>query len=185
MRHLYRLLLGTATALACAFAPVPPPKTGVAEAVLNAFGGGPDQVRHTLEAMLPATLQGEKVRGLVCLKGEKSPAEWVRKRLRVEEVAPKGPVRVRLEGGRPSEALALLTALVSAYEASRANRQGDDDRVVLWQVQRVQQARAMRLVLVQAQGGNAGVVFFEQASERRDGPAVLQRPKLLSTGTSR
>jgi hypothetical protein len=181
MLNLYSLLLVTA----CAFAPAPPPKTGVAEAVLNAFGGGPDQVRSTLEAMLPATLQGEKVRGLACLKGERSPAEWVRKRLRVEEVAPKGPVRVRLGGCRPNEALALLTALVNAYEASRAGRQGDDDRVVLWQVQRVQQARAMRLVLVQAQGGNAGMALFEEASPRRDGPAVLQRPKLVTGGASR
>jgi hypothetical protein len=172
MLNLYRLLLVTAYALACAFAPVPPPKTGIAEAVLNAFGGSPDQVRSTLEAMLPAAVQSEKVRGLACLKGEKAPAEWVRTRLRVEEVAPKGPVRVRLEGGRPNETLALLTALVDAYEAhGRVYRYKEQERV------------AVRLWL--AQGVNAGVVCFEETPRRAGEPAVLKRPKLISSGTSR
>ena len=171
-----RLLLVTAGVLACGFAPAPPPKSGVAEALLNGFGGGPDQVRSTLEAMLPATLQGEKVRGLACLKGERSPAEWVRKRLRVEAVAPGGPVRVRLEGGRPNETLALLTALVDAYEASR--RAGVEYDVLAGG--QLQQAWVV-------QGGPIRVIFKERSLSmgRQSGPAVLQRPGLLSTGTSR
>jgi hypothetical protein len=172
MLNLYRLLLVTTCALACAFAPVPPPKSGIAEAVLNAYGG-PDQVRHTLEAMLPAAVQSEKVRRLACLKGEKAPAEWVRKRLRVEEVAPKGPVRVRLEGGRSNETLALLTALVDAYEAHGR----------VFRDKELQERVAVRLWL--AQGVNAGVVCFEETPRRPGEPAVLQRPKLISTGTSR
>jgi hypothetical protein len=171
MRHLYRLLLVTATALACAFAPAPPPKTGVAEAVLNAYGGGPDQVRHTLETMLPATLQGEKVRGLACLKGEKAPSEWVWTRLRVEEVAPKGPVRVRLEGGRPNETLALLTALVNTYEAGR--RASREEALY---------ARQLQPAVAQV-GGNA-LPLRARGLRRPAGPAVIQRPKLIS-GASR
>jgi hypothetical protein len=171
MLNLYSLLLVTA----CAFAPAPPPKTGVAEAVLNAFGGGPDQVQHTLEAMLPAAVQSEKVRGVACLKGEKAPSEWVRTRLRVEAVAPGGPVRVRLEGGRPNEALALLTALVGAYEANRR------DVFVAGQIE--PQVWGMRV----AQGGAIRVVLNERfvSTGRQDGPAVIQRPRLVSTGTSR
>jgi hypothetical protein len=173
MLNLYSLLLVTA----CAFAPVPPPKSGVAEAVLNAFGGGPDQVRHTLEAMLPATLQSAKLRGLACLKGEKVPAQWVRKRLRVEAVAPGGPVRVRLGGCRPNEALALLTALVDAYEASGLrNREVELEQLA---VVRLRQMQA-------AQVGGIRVILNERfvSTGRQAGPAVLQRPK-LSSGASR
>jgi hypothetical protein len=162
-----------AAALSVAFAPAPPPKTGIAEAVLNAFGGGPDQVRHTLEAMLPATLQSAKLGGLACLKGEGSPAEWVRMRLRVEEVAPKGPVRVRLGGCRPNEALALLTALVQAYEDSRRTSRLESLEELL-----VVQGLAAR-------GGRINLNELNLSIGRQDGPAVLQRPGLLSTGTSR
>jgi hypothetical protein len=135
----------------------------------------PDMARRALEAMLPATLQGEKLRGLACLKGEKAPSEWVRTRLRVEEVAPKGPARVRLEGGRPNEALALLTALVDGYEANRR------DAFVAGQIE--QQVWGMRV----AQGGGIRVVLNERfvPTGRQAGPAVLQRPKLISSAPSR
>src|SRR5262245_41612909 len=102
-----RLLLVAVGLLACAFAPTPPPRTGVAEAVVNAFGGGANGVRQTLLAALPQLLQSDKVKKLACLKGEKNPARWLDKHLRTEDVAVNGPVRVRLEGCRPNEALAL------------------------------------------------------------------------------
>jgi hypothetical protein len=180
MRQVRRSFLALGCALACAFAPVPPPKTGVAEALLNGFGGGPDQVRHTLESMLPATLQSAKVKGLACLRGEKVPAEWVRARLRVEAVAPGGPVRVRLGGCRPDEALALLTALVGAYES---NRRAGVEYAVLVGGQLQQQVWGMQV----AQGGGFRVILNERSlsTSRQDGPAVLQRPRLITTGTSR
>jgi hypothetical protein len=172
-----RLLLVAAGILACAFAPVPPQRTGTAEAVLNAFGGGRDQVRSTLEAMLPAAVQSEKVRGLACLKGEKVPSEWVRTRLRVEAVAPGGPVRVRLEGGRPNETLALLTALVETYEAAGPRyRNAEVERLL---VMRIAQARAARA------GGVVLALDDGLLVRRRGGPAVLQRPRLISSGKAR
>jgi hypothetical protein len=68
-----RLTLVLAGALAVGFAPVPLPKTGVAEAVVASFGAGPSGVRRQLlEALLPAALNSEKVRALAALKGEKS-----------------------------------------------------------------------------------------------------------------
>ncbi len=172
-----RLLLVTAGVLACAFAPVPRPKTGTAEAVFGPTTGGPEAVRRSLLAALPRALQSGKVKGMGCIKGEKDPTEWVSKRLRAEEIAPGGPVRIRLDGCRPSEALALLAALVDAYEAGRAGSQDRDVAVAVWG----QQAQVVRL----AQGGNAGVVFFTRGAERSDGLAVLQRPRLVSTGKAR
>src|SRR5262245_21617590 len=114
-----RLLLAAGVVLAAGFAPVPPPRTGVAEAVVNSFGSGPTGVRQAVLAAVPQLLQADRVKKLACLKVETDPAAWLSKRLRVEELAPGGPVRLRLDGCRPSEALALLEALVEAYEAGR------------------------------------------------------------------
>src|SRR5262245_40175857 len=153
-----RLLLAAGVVLAAGFAPVPPPRTGVAEAVVNAFGGGPAGVRQALLAAVPQLLQADRVKKLTCLKGERDRAAWVGKRLRAEEVAPGGPVRIRRDGCRPSEALALLTALVDAYESRRV--------VVEYEAlaggqlqQRVWAAR-----VAQAQGGGAPVVLFERST---------------------
>jgi hypothetical protein len=183
-RHLLPLL---AAALALGFAPVPPPRTGVAEATVNAFGSGANGVRQALLAALPPLLQSGRVKSLTCLKGEKSPAAWLGKRLRVEEVAPGGPVRLRLEGCRPNEALVLLTALVDVYEASGVGRHNRDVAVaLLWQAQQVQAAQVA--AVWQVQGGNAGVRLLMDSSVsmgRRDGPAVLQRPRLVSDGKAR
>ncbi len=165
-----RQLIVTA-ALACAFAPVPPPRTGVAEAVFGPTSRGAQEVRRSLLSAMPRALQSEKVKNLSCLKGEKSPTGWVEKHLRAEE-ASGGAVRVRLEGCRPNEALALLTALVGAYEAGR--RAGFEYEVV---------------TRVQLQGGWArgNIVLNEvnvSAGTQR-GPAVLQRPRLVGTGKAR
>jgi hypothetical protein len=169
-----RLLLAVAGVVACAFAPVPPPRTGVAEAVVNAFGGGAGGVRRTLLDALPRALQSEKVRALACLKGEKSPRDWLGKRLRAEEVAPGGPVRVRVSDCRPNEALALLSALVEAYETNRR----------VSRVYEVELLAAVRLQAQAAQGGGFPLVLIDEVTRRPDGPAVLQRPKLVS-GTAR
>lgn len=166
------LLLTVASVCACAFAPAPAPRTGVAEAVVNAFGGGPDGVRRSLEELLPAALQSAKVRGLACLRGERSPADWARKRLRVEEVARGGPVRVRLGGCRPEEALALLSALIDAYDAHRRSA-------------RLYEVEFLAAVRLQAQGGGMLLHPIDQASRRQEGPAVLRRPGLVSSGRSR
>src|SRR5262245_3630398 len=139
-----RLLLAAGVVLALAFAPVPPPRTGVAEAVVNSFGSGPTGVRQALLAAVPHLLQGDRVNRLPCLKGEADPAGWVGKRLRADEVAPGGPVRLRLEGCRPGEALALLEALVDAYETGHR-------RVSREQALYARQVQAQVLVL---QGGN-------------------------------
>src|SRR5262245_701542 len=101
-----RMLIVTAAVLASAFSPAPPPKPGVAEAVLGPTRRGAESVRRSLLAALPRALQSEKVKGLSCLKGERTPSSWVEKHLRAEQVAPGGPVRVRLDGCRPNEALA-------------------------------------------------------------------------------
>src|SRR5262245_1056252 len=175
-----RLLLAAGVVLVVGFAPVPPPRTGVAEAVVNAFGSGPTGVRQALLAAVPHVLQGDRVKRLACLKGETDVAAWLGKRLRAEEVAPGGPVRLRLDGCRPKEALALLAALVEAYESRRV--------VVEYEAlaggqlqQRVWAAR-----VAQAQGGGAPVVLFERsAMVPRGGPVVLQRPKLVGSGTAR
>ncbi len=182
-RHLLPLL---AAALALGFAPVPPPRTGVAEATVSAFGSGANGVRQTLLAALPQLLQSGRVKSLACLKGEKSPAAWLGKRLRVEEVGPGGPVRLRLEGCRPNEALVLLTALVDVYEASGVGRHNRDVAVaLLWQAQQVQAAQVR---VWQVQGGNAPLRILMDSSVSmggRDGPAVLQRPRLVSDGKAR
>ncbi len=176
MLYRNRLLLVAATALACAFAPVPPPRTGVAEALFSPTGRGAESVRRSLLAALPRALQSEKAQGLNCLKGEPNPAEWVGKQLRAEEVTPGGPVRVRLAGCRPSEALALLTALVDAYESGRRSRGLDQEELVAGQ---------LRQRLVVARGGNGGVIVTERTVTRRRGAAVLQRPRLIDSGKSR
>jgi hypothetical protein len=170
-----RLLFVAATALACAFAPVPPPRTGVAEAVFSPTGRGTESVRRSLLAALPRALQSEKAQGLNCLKGEANPAEWVGKHLRAEEVTPGGPVRVRLAGCRPSEALSLLTALVAAYESGRRSRGLEEELV----------AGQLRQRMVVARGGNGGVIVTERTVTRRRGAAVLQRPRLIDSGKSR
>jgi hypothetical protein len=180
MLCLNRLLLVTAVALACAFAPVPPPKTGTAEAVFGTAGGGAQEVRRSLLAELPRALQSEKVKGLSCLRGERSPARWVEKQLRVEEVSPGGPVRVRLGGCRPNEALALLEALVGAYEADHRLYLADkEERVAVVRLLRLQQMR-------NAQAAGVVLALADGSLERRqDGPAVLQRPRLVGTGKPR
>src|SRR5262245_58329871 len=155
MRKCNRLLLAAAVVLAAGFAPIPAPRTGVAEAVVNAFGGGPTGVRQAVLAALPQLLPSERVKKLACLKGEKDPAAWLGKRLRVEEGAPRGPVRLRLDGCRPNEALALLTALVDAYEARhRAGMHELDERVA-------GQVRVFRWV-AQGGGGIAGITLNER-----------------------
>src|SRR5262245_30370990 len=98
-----RLLLAAGVVLVVGFAPVPPPRTGVAEAVVNPFGAGAKGVRQALLAAVPQLLQGDHVKRLACLKGEADQAGWVGKHLRTEEVAPGGPVRLRLDGCRPTE----------------------------------------------------------------------------------
>jgi len=167
-----RLLLAAGVVLALAFAPVPPPRTGVAEAVVNSFGSGHAGVRQAMQAAVPQLLQADRVKKLACLKGERDPAGWLGKRLRADEVAPGGPVRVRLEGCRPEEALSLLTALVDAYEAGR--------RVSREQELYARQVQAQVLVL---QGGNVPKRLVERAGPtgRRDAPAVLQRAKLVGS----
>src|SRR5262245_29357255 len=97
------LLLAAGVVLVVGFAPVPPPRTGVAEAVVNGFGAGAKGVRQAVLAAVPHLLQGDRVKRLACLKGETDPAGWVGKRLRADEVAPGGPVRLRLEGCRPPQ----------------------------------------------------------------------------------
>ena len=83
-----RFLLVVACAFACAFAPAPPPRSGVAEAVVNGFGAGPSGVRRRLlEELLPLALRSSKARALACLRGEKDPAAWLGTRLRAEEAA--------------------------------------------------------------------------------------------------
>src|SRR5262245_10890110 len=164
-----RLLLAAGVVLAAGFAPVPPPRTGVAEAVVNSFGGGPTGVRQALLASVPHLLQGDRVKRLACLKGEADPAGWLGKRLRADEVAPRGPVRLRLDGCRPSEALALLAALMQAYEDSR----------------RVRRLESLEELLV-LQGQAAHINLNElNLSTAAQGPAVLQRPELVGSGTSR
>jgi hypothetical protein len=175
------VLIVTTTLMACAFAPVPPPRTGVAEAVFGPTSRGAQEVRRSLLAALPRALQSEKVRSISCLKGERSPAKWVEKRLRVEEVSPGGRVRVRLDGCRPNEALALLTALVDAYEASR--RAGVEYEVVLAGAQLQRRVWAARVA--QAQGGRINLNEVNVSVGTQGGPAVLQRPRLVGTGKAR
>jgi hypothetical protein len=175
-----RLLLVTAAALSCAFAPVPPPRTGVAEAVFGPSGGA-QEVRRALLAALPRALQSEKVKGLSCLKGEKNPTGWVEKQLRAEEVAPGGPVRVRLGGCRPNEALALLEALVGAYEVIR--RTAVEYEVAVVGAQLRQRAWAARVA--QAQGGVVVLNEVNPYTVGWGGPAVLKRPRLVGTGKPR
>src|SRR5262245_30909692 len=187
LHHCRRLPLVAAVLLALGFAPVPTPRTGVAEAVVNGFGRDADGVRQTLLAALPRMLQSEKVRGLACLRGERNPSEWVGKRLKAEAVAPGGPVRLRLDGCRPSEALALLTALVNAYETGRTTH--GEELVMARQVQlRVQlqvlAAQQVRLAAVQP-AGNLPVLVIDEGMARPRGQAVIQRPKLVSDGKGR
>jgi hypothetical protein len=177
----HRLPAVVAAIVAFGFAPAPPPRVGVAEAVLNSFGGGGGGVRQTLLAELPGALRLEKVRGLPFVRGEKDPRGWLAGRLRAEEVAPGGPVRVRLGGCRPGEALALLTALVDAYEAR--HRATIHDVAELFMV-----AQWQGQAQLQVQGRVQGGFFINinaPPAQRADGPAVLQRPKLLSSGTAR
>ena len=170
MRYPYRTLLVVPAALALGFAPVPPPRTGVAEAVVNPFGGGAAGVRRTLLAAVPQALQSGRVAKLNCLKGEKNPAEWVGQRLRAEAVSP-GAVRVRLDGCRPNEALALLTALVGAYESGRGSA-------------RMAEMELLAAVRLQGQGGQVAfaVLDVDGSVNRRGGQTVLQRPRIVSTG---
>ncbi len=169
------LLLGVAAALACAFAPVPPPRTGTAEAVVNAYGLGANRVRQMMTRALPHLLQSRGAKGMACLKGETNPAAWLGKHLEVKEVAPGGPVRVRLGGCRPEEALALLTALVDNYDRDYGYAR----------VAEAEQILVMRMAQGQI-GGNVVVFRDNGRLERRlEGPAVLKRPRLVSTGKAR
>jgi hypothetical protein len=180
MRLRHRLPLVVAVGLAAAFAPAPLPRTGVAEAVVNSFGRGAAGVRQSLLAALPGILQSEQVKGLACLKGERSRANWVAERLRVEEALPVGAVRLRLSGCRPNEALALLSAIVEGYANDRRVRMDVEVREAQFR------ARRRQILALAAQGGGvAPVLLFEEALERRGGPAVIQRPRLVSAGSAR
>ncbi len=176
MRHCFRLTLAAVALLAAAFAPVPPPRTGTAEAVVNGFGAGAAGVRRQLlHELLPTAIHQGQLRGLASLKGARNPSEWLGRHLKTEELAPGGPVRVQLSGCSPKEALALLKALTRAYETNRRTRH-------LYEVELV---AAVQLQIQAQQGAGVPIMVTMPANRRSEGPAVLQQPKLISEGKAR
>jgi hypothetical protein len=103
----------------------------------------------------------------------KSPRDWLNKRLRAEEIAPGGPVRLRLDGCRPKEALALLNALVEAYDNNHRA-----DRAYEVEIRRAKQQRVWAVLVAQG-GGNALILTDILMESRQDAPAVIRRPRLV------
>lgn len=175
-------LLGIAFAvLVLGFAPIPPPRTGIAEAVVLGVGTSPAQLRQQFrDHYLPLVLRTERGKGLACLRGEKMPGVWLATHLKVEEATPAGAVRLRLEGGRPEDVLALLTALVEAYESKHrlTHLRAQEEVLVAAQLR-------VRVLAAQQAGGIAPVLMATRAMDQQGRAVVLQRPKLVSTTRTR